>query len=757
MRPTYLGCCALSALIAGVAHSPAASSNQTAAEAGGAASDRDGGLGEIVVVARRQEENLQSVPLTVTAISGDTLQAASITEGSDLIRLIPTLNVQQPSTQPGVQYSLRGIRTGVVTYLNDVQTVTQAVNDQLWDLASVQALAGPQGTLFGRNSTGGAILFVPQRPTNKFAGSIEAGSGNYNERDTVGVLNVPISESLQFRLGGHFIRHDPMVENLLGPGMQSEDRTAARLSILFTPNAAISNYTVFDFTNRNETPPPFISSNVPATAGCFPGLGCLYGTLPSRYGRLQDELGPRKISSSFYAVQRAKDYGVSNILKFEATDALTFKYIFGLRRTSSYSFQNQSTLDLPLEIGCCGMPYGKTVINELQFLGRAFGARLIWTTGIYLSDEHDKQYLSYELFGDPTLPFSDSRNTLEHSTNKVNSKALYGQATYGFTGKLNLTGGLRYTQDEPGIKVFSVGPAFTFFGPQVCSLPGGPGVDLASCTRYASAKYHALTYNISLDYRLTGGTLLYAATRRGYNAGGFNPSNPNHSDSGGPTLSYGPEHITDYEAGVKSDWRIASMPVRTNLSVFLAKYSDIQRISNGVTASGILYGGIANGPKATLYGVQLESTIRLFAGLTLNANYGYLRSKYDEGTRAFPKDNQFAQAPEQTLNLGGTYIYSMPTGGDLVLAGGYTYQSSVTFQDANTPLGFQGGFGLWDARLSWKNVADSRVDLSVYGKNLSNKLYALERQDQVNFLGSLDTLYADPRTCGVQLTYTFGK
>jgi iron complex outermembrane receptor protein len=742
----------------GLCLSQAALSNEAAEAASvGAARDRDNGLEEIIVVARRQEESLQSVPLTVTAISGDTLQAASITEGSDLIRLIPTLNVQQPTTQPGVQYSLRGIRTGVVTYLNDVQTTTQAVNDQLWDLASVQALAGPQGTLFGRNSTGGAILFVPQRPTDQFAGSIETGFGNYNERDAVAVLNVPVSESLQVRLGGHLIRHDPMVDNLIGPGMQSENRTAARLSVLFTPGTAISNYTVFDFTNRNETPPPFIASNVPATAGCFPGLGCLYGTLPSQYGQLQEQLGPRKISSSFDAAQRARDYGVSNILRFDATDSMTFKYIFGLRRTSNYSFQSQSSLNLPLEIGCCGEPYGKTVINELQFLGRAFGGRLSWTTGVYLSDEHDKQYLSYELYGDPTLPFSDSRNILEHSTNAVNSKALYGQAIYGLTDKLNLTGGLRYTQDEPETNVFNVGPEFTFFGPQVCSLPNAPGVDLVNCTRQVRAKYHAITYNVSLDYHVTDAALWYAATRRGYNAGGFNPSNPNNIQAGGPTLSYGPEHITDYETGVKSDWRIANMPVRTNLSVFLAKYSDIQRVSNGVTASGTLYGGIANGPKATLYGAQLESVMRVIAGFTLNANYGYLHSQYDEGTRAFPKGNRFAQAPQQTLNLYATYTYSMPVGGQLALTGGYTYQSSVTFQDANTPLGFQGGFGLWDARLTWKDVANGRVDVSVYGKNLSNKLYALERQDQSNFLGSLDTLYADPRTYGVQLTAVFGK
>jgi iron complex outermembrane receptor protein len=750
-------------LITCLSLSQAAFSGETAVDAasGGAASDTDNGLGEIVVVARRREESLQNVPLTITAISGDTLQAASITQSTDLVRLIPTLNIQHGATGPGVQFSLRGIRAGVVAYFNEIPvgTNTQAVGDQLWDLSSIQALSGPQGTLFGRNSTGGAILFVPERPNDKLEGSIEQGFGNFNEKDVTAILNIPIGEILKIRLGEHYVSHDPMVDNLLDGGMNSEDRNAARVSILFEPTGNITNYTVLDLTKRDEMPQPLIASHVPATAGCFPGLGCLYGALPAQYGQLQDQLGIHTISSHYPSWERSKDYGVSNIFTFVGNDYVTLKYIVALRRSGYDQFSNLSSLDLPIELGHNLFPYDKEVINELQYFGKALGGRLNWTTGIYISEEKTQGGVSYSLFGNPALPFSDSRNIVNKSTTDTKSRAAYAQAMYGLTDKLNLTGGVRYTEDRPEIDAYALGPRFTFFGPQGCTLPATPGVDLTTCTRHLDAKSQAVTYNVSLDYHLSGSTLLYAATRRGYNGGGFNPSVVTTTTPGGPAPSYGPEHITDYEGGVKSDWLIADVPVRTNLSVFLANYSDIQRRSVGISDSGNPYTGVANGPKAQIYGLQFQSALRVTTGLTLILNYGYLHTEYKEGTRFFPKGNVFAQAPAHTLNLVANYAYPLPVGGDLDLSAGYTYQSKVTFADNNlgSMLIYQGGFGLVDARIGWKSVVGSNVDISVYGKNLTDKAYALERQDQTNFLGFLGTLYNDPRTYGVQVKYRFGK
>jgi iron complex outermembrane receptor protein len=772
MRLPFLGCGAL-ALGVALSYSQLVSADEAPAAPAAAAtgSDDSNGLGEVVVVARRVEEKAQNVPISVTAISGETLKAASITENTDLIRLVPNLNVQHAATGPGVQFSLRGIRTGVVAYLNEVQLTTaggsaigdtQAVNDQIWDLASIQALSGPQGTLFGKNSTGGAILFVPQRPTDRLEGSIELGGGNYAEREGTGILNVPITDILKVRFGVHYIHHDPMVNNLDGPGMDSQDRWAGRASILFEPNSVINNYTVMDITVRHETAPPLIAGVVNSTAGCFQGLGCLYGAAPNNLavnlGAQQQLYGVRTISSAFPSFDRAKDYGVSNILTINATDALSLRYIFGLRRSSYEQFSNLTSLNIPEEVGDNIDPFNRTIVNELQLIGKAFDNKLSFTTGLYASNQKSSGGVSYELFGQVGVPFNPANNTNNVATVWSNSRAVYGQATYALTHKLNFTAGLRYSQDKPSELAFNQQPLFTFFGPPSCGLPeGAPGVNFANCTRGLAAKFHATTYNLSFDYHVTDKTLVYITNRRGYNGGGFNASIPEGSVPGGPTTTYGPEYITDLELGVKSDWSIAGLPVRTNASIFGANYKDIQRTSFGITDTGAPFQGTANGPKARIYGFQLESIVRLFTGFFVNLNYGYLHTTYTEGTPYFPEGNQFAQAPKQTLNAGVSYTYPLNIGGELAFNTGLTYQSRETFQDSNTALAFQGGFTLIDARLTWNDVANSHVDVSVYGKNLTNKVYALEREDQTNFLGFVGSLYNDPRTYGVQATYSFGK
>src|SRR5690554_6772477 len=142
------------------------------------AQSADRGLDEIVVMARRTEERLQDVPISVTAISADTIRQASITGATDLMKVVPTLNTQQTSTGGGPAFALRAIRNGVTSYFNEVPISSSSLEDQIWDLSSVEALPGPQGTLFGRNSTGGAILFVPERPTDEFGGSIEGTIGS---------------------------------------------------------------------------------------------------------------------------------------------------------------------------------------------------------------------------------------------------------------------------------------------------------------------------------------------------------------------------------------------------------------------------------------------------------------------------------------------------------------------------------------------------------------------------------------------------
>lgn len=714
-------------------------------------------LEDIVVVARRTEERLQSVPLNVTAVSETELRNASITTATDLIRVVPTLVVAQGLFDAGTSYSLRGIKTGVTTYFNEVPVQGVVVDNQLWDLSSVQAISGPQGTLFGRNSTGGAILFVPQRPTDKLEGFVEAGYGNYDFRQATAVLNIPFGDILKVRIGGKVVRRDGVVKNSIGADYQSIHRDFARVSAVFEPASWLSNYTVFDYGRRDETPYSFITSPVSPTLGCFPGIGCLYGNLPTQMGDLQNQLGIRKVQSSFDTFQKNKQWGVSNILTAWLNDDVRLKYVFGYRKSSSNQFKNQVSIDLPVQLGRNFVPDWRTTVNELQLITNLMDGRLAVTSGVFISDQRVESGNSFQLLGRVGQPFNDAMNSFNRSTSNSNSKAVYTQGTFAVTDDLNFTAGMRYTKDKATLDTLQLGPAFFFFGPQICQLPNVPGVDRVNCKRFLKDSFEAFTYNLSLDYAVSDKVLLYATTRRGYNGGGFNPNVPQANDPSAPQTAFGPEHITDYELGVKADWNLGSMPVRTNVSAFLAKYNDIQRSISGIDSTGQPFIGIATGPKATIYGTQIEVNARPFKGFQVNGTLGLLHTRYDTAAPGFVKGNSFAQAPEATFTIGATYTHEMEAGGAIVANAAYTHQSSIAFQDVNVSslFGRQKGYGLLDMRLDWREIAGRPFDLGVYVKNLTKTNYALEKQDVFNSFGFVGTVYNDPRSFGVELRYRF--
>jgi iron complex outermembrane receptor protein len=701
------------------------------------------------------------VPMSITAITNQTLQQTSITTGTDLIKLVPTLNVQQEATQPDPIYSLRGIRDGVVAYFNEVPVA--AVDDQLFDLSSVQALAGPQGTLFGRNSTGGALLFLPQRPTDHFGGYVEAGYGNYNWRQLTAILNIPVNDKLQIRLDGRLVARDPVVKNLIGPGEQSLNRDVGRVSILFSPTPNVSNYTVLAYSHRDESPVAIISSNVVPTAGCFQLAPppapptCLYGSLPSQYGALQNKLGIRTISDSTPAYLKADQYDLSNIFTAKLPAGLTFKYIFGYEYKTFNEFSSKATINLPFQIGLDQVRPETTLTNEVQLQGKAFNNRLNWTVGGFNEINYVNFFLSFALFAPQNVGFNLNSDTNNASISKLTSNAVYGQGTFAITDKLNFTAGIRYTSESPSLQASYITPEFTFFGPQVCGLPNQLSSPLADCVRHLKSSYSAITYNISLDYHLSHNMLLYVTTRRGFNGGGFNSNATN--DPGSPQSAYGPETITDYEVGVNSEGRVGRVPFRVNLSGYYAGYTNIQRTVQGVDSNDVPFLGIINGPSATIYGIQLESTWRLTPHLTVSANYGFLHTQYNSSVEGFSAGNQFAQAPEHTVNLIATYTHPVPAGGNVVATVDYSYQSRISFEDANFGDGpaFQNPYGIADIRLSWNSVLGSRVDASVFVKNLTDVAYAVERQDITSSFGFVGTVYNDPRTFGFELRYNFGQ
>ena len=710
-------------------------------------------LEEIVVTARRSEEKAQSVPITVSAVTPATLRTATIQSGLDLQKLVPTLSVVRGTSASAADYSLRGVRTGVVTYFNEApspasQAGASAVSLQLFDMSSVQAISGPQGTLFGRNSTGGAILFVPQKPTDILGGYIEGEIGNYSRHEATAVLNLPVSDILKFRFDTQITRRDGVVKNVSGDDEQDIHNDAFRVGALLTPSSKLSNYLLVDYGHVGGTQFGGIGffpvTTCPADfAACFYPVAALNAAQAARGIRVVDSPLPER--------QRDKEFGVQDVLNYDFSDDFSLKYIGSYRSSSSLHLHNQVSFPIRLLYGQ-DMNRTKETTQELQLHGAFFDDRFTWVVGGFYRHSDSHNLNAYQIFKQLNAgDFSVFNAQSSPGHTRATSEAAYAQGTFHVTDALNLTGGVRYTHDNQHALFSSRVPGGG------CGLsPLAAGVDIATCTQAQQGIFKATTYTLSADYKVSDRILVYATTRTGYNAGGFNQGLRDPA-----AASYKPEHLRDYEAGVKADWNIGPVPIRTNLSGFYGKYRDIQR-SVVKFFDGLAFAGTFNAAAATIYGSQFEFLVHPVRAIDLSGSVGYLHTKYDRfdatSLQSDATGNRFAQAPSWTANASATYHKEIGVG-ELVANASYAYLSKVTFTDTNVdnPYAFQKGYGLVDMRLDLRHIAGTSVDVGVYVKNLTKKDYAVNISDQSGSLGYVSTIYGDPRTYGLNVRIAFGE
>ena len=606
---------------------------------------------------------------------------------------------------------------------------------------------------------------MPQKPTNNFEGFAQVRYGSYNLTDEIAVVNLPLSDSLQVRLGGQFTNRDGITKNLSGNDLGALAHQNVRFSLLFTPLPWLNDYAVVALAYRHDTPVAQVSgiagskatvdASLPGAAyGYYEFLNpALYNYDPTFYYDsllAQQNRGIRTVDSPLQSAADNTLYDFTNILTANL-EPVTLKYISGYQ--GSWNHQLISDLSIPLPV-IIGQNDDTTamVTQEGQILGKTFHDRFDWVAGVYYSDSWTNSKASYLLFQQPGTPFNNL--TTQQSGGPVNetrSVAEYGQGTLAVTDALKFTGGVRYTRDRLNTVQFG------YFAGQICDLPSPPA-DAATCRQAISTHSDALTYNLSLDYQLTPDLLLYGTTRKGYNAGGFNVGFP-------PPVpdTVKPEIIRDYEVGLKTDGHLGSMPIRVNFSAYLSHYDDIQRtvgVIYPIDGVDTVVTAFLNAATATLYGSQIEVLARPFPDLTLQASYGYLHTKYDSFVTFLGSatGNKFAQAPDATAHFSATYRHSLATG-QLVANASFSYISSVNFSDIN--LGEPGdrgpAYGLLDLRLGWENIGDQHVDLAVYAKNVTNKVYELNASDDTAQFGFVSRQYGDPRTFGVEARYSFGR
>ena len=704
---------------------------------------------EIIVSARRREESLQDVPVAITAISGNALEQKGVRAVEDLRQVVAGLNISGQRRDeasfylrgqgPGVLNPGQRNFTSVATYFAEVPTEVTGAG-MFYDLANVQVLKGPQGTLFGRNTTGGAVLFEPARPDFEFAGYVKATLGNYDSREGEAVLNLPIiDDRLAIRLAGNIARRDGYTQSVrTGQKLDGRHYDAWRVSVLARPFDGLENLLILDGRQKDQSGTSAVLRQVNPALPVGQALTALLAE--------QVAIGPRKNLTGTLLYDRGSTFGVTNKTSLELSENLSLKNIISFRRNrtdraSDYDGTPFNTFLIENVVAPREWALGlEQFTEEFQIQGKAPSLGLTYIAGIYY--EHAtpgfRQELRQAVFGNLSIR---NFNSVDRST------ALFAHGELDLTDQLQLSGGFRYTWDrrEASISVYNAAGACTQ------RVPAGTGP--LTCPFTAKGNYSAPSYDVTLQYKFSNDVLAYAAFRHGYKSGGLNlPS---------PAAEYDrflPEYVDEFEVGLKADWDIG-VPLRTNLAVFHDKYKDIQ-ISQPVVVPGAgIVSLVQNAASATNKGAEFEATIRPLPGLTLGGFVSYLDAVSDvtvPGTAAVA-GRQTAFQPKWKYGINGQFVTHVGNAGELALSADFSHTSTALTNETNPALlTSYPGYGLLNLRAELREVAGTGLDISVFANNATNKTYILGGLPLGGPLGFESALYGEPRMYGVSVKYRFG-
>jgi len=725
-----------------------------------------GALEEIVVTARRTAESQQDVPIAITALDQQALERNGIQSLSDLQQFVPSASVTGYNSRNQEWFSLRGqgetgLETGggvgggpaVVGYLAEVP-VSIAGPGLYYDLASVQVLNGPQGTLFGRNTTGGAILFEPRMPQDEFAGYLSATAGDFGRSEFQGAINTPVGDSLAIRVAGQIGHRDGFTRDVVqNRDYQERDFEAARVGILFKPGDRFENYFLTNYVSYDETGSGNILLDVnPANPGLADALTA------------QRALGIRQTQHSVTGeFDDGRFLTLINRTSLELTEGLSLRNILSwshwkTRRRVDEDGSPLIVLDSTGPLPGTWHKEQEKITEEMQLQGQASNVK--WQLGAYYEDSSNPKNTTFSQQFAPTFFLSTFR--IDQANR---SRGLFGQTTIGLNGivdGLGLTLGYRHTWDD-----VSFGVAFAGSANQVPS-PGDPcfsvfgSVYPDNCLVSDSASHDGDSYTVGLDWKISPSILLYLASRQGYKSGGFNIVATQLGATDSSFFSYDPETVRDVELGLKTEWSVGNMEGRANFAVYESDYRDAQVLTAAVVG-GSVQGVTANAASATIRGFELQSVVYPVPSVELSAVYSYLDAGYDRYITPLGNDlsdSPYPNAPKSRLAAGARLRLPFPeSAGEFWIGGTYTYQDEIYVgigdNGPGSPANTQDAYELVNIRADWTGVFGSRFDLGVAVTNAMDEEYLVTNLDLYNALGYAAGSYGEPRMYSVTLRYAF--
>ncbi|MHB9879318.1 TonB-dependent receptor [Pacificimonas sp. ICDLI1SI03] len=775
---------------AGTAHAQIAPVEETAEPAAPNADVNRGQIGEIVVTARRQSESLQSTPIAITALDSGAIAKLNITEVDKIADVAPNLIIsQQSSSLSAASINIRGIGqtdpslgldTAVGIYLDGVYIARSAGSIfDLVDLERIEVLRGPQGTLFGRNTTGGAIQLVSREPEDEFGLSLRGGYGSRNDWfgharvDTGRTDGSPFSASISY-----FHRErDGYFDNLLtssdkDPGSLNADAVA--VAIKADLNDVQLSYG-FDFDNRVGAPGFF------QTVALSPAALEYYGNSPNLGGApLQFVGADERLDSGLQAPgapgdfrSRTRSMGHNFTAEWEVSPAITLKSITGYRDLlldNVLGLSGQGDLKgLVLDPVTGGVsvqsvtPYNGVnapqkqdqFSEELQLLGNT--GDFSYVLGAYYFEEQVSEDNQQKLTaiidanagtGNPPLYLGINLNPRARYSQESKSKAVFGQVSWkpsALEEKLELTGGVRYTEDEKSVLLQNE----------------ANGVSSVIGPAEGTVKYDDISFLASASYQVTPDALLYGKFSTGYKSGGFNP----RADE---LNSFEPEKLKSYEVGAKLD--LFDRHLRINAAAFLNQYDDLQvpQFAAGTGGASTL---LVNAGEAEFKGVELEVTLVPVDGLTLSGAVGYTDPTYQQFLFLDPTTNtvsdiadsaRFPNVAKVNSNIAAEYIFPPMEFGEIQTRVSYSYRSKVFFypNDAVNPYQQQvssPATNTVDARIALADIplgVRLRGEIAAIGENLLNEDQVLYGID-FGALGFGGKFYSEPRRFAVQFKLNY--
>lgn len=689
-----------------------------------AASSSSSSIESIVVTARKREELLQDVPIAVTAFSATALEQQQVRNLEDLSLAAPNVYITKTQASSATaQIYIRGagqddtfanVEPAIGLYVDGVP-YTKAIGSllDLIEFRSIEVLRGPQGTLYGRNSTGGAIKFETRRPDrDKTRVLADATFGSFNRADFRGSYSTPLSDTVAAKIDLISRSDDGYVTDALATSLSGRskklnrtDRKAARIAFVWDATDRLKFFASADLSvDRSgiQTGVPFVSGtpadNINNANGTINRSAPLYGNRLAA----PDITNPNAFDGRGTQINVTYDldgFALSSILAYRS-----FKYDQGLDSNggpAATGLRSQNGMPITRAIGNSIVRNWNNNTTTWELQASSTGAdALKWTIGTFLMNESNK---STDFFGTFTTNVSGFR--IDQTTK---SGAIFGEASYSIVKDLEVSAGGRYTKDT---KDFSR-DHFAAFG-----LPLFSGAAYSGST---SVSWSQFTPRFTVSYRINENVSSYASYSKGFQAGAFQ-SVP-FASAGSSNTPFQPTIVKNTEGGFKTQW--LDNRITANVTVFRADYTDIpSTVLTAIDGFTVLTNGVR------VAGTELELALRPVSGLSIYANLATLSDKYTKSVLAASfipgagERNRVKFAPDRTAKLGAQYEAKLAGGGKLSVGGNIAYSGEYFMNTVNTPFGVQKAYSVVDANIGYGS-GNGRWKVTLAGKNLTDKLYA---------------------------------